>query len=255
MFIHDLDPVAFELFNIKIYWYSLAYFFGFIFSLFYAKFLINRELIKIDFVIFEDFLGWAVLAVIFGGRLGYVIFYNFNFYINNPVEILKVWEGGMSFHGGLIGLIFSIYLFSRIKKINFFELSNLVASCAPFGIFLGRIANFVNGELIGRPTNSKWGVLFKESDVLRHPSQIYEACFEGIFIFLLISLIFKLKYQKILNVFAIFLITYGTSRFFLEFFREPDHQIGYLMMDLTMGQLLSFPMIIFGVIFFKHGKK
>jgi phosphatidylglycerol---prolipoprotein diacylglyceryl transferase len=255
MFVHDLDPVAFELFNIKIFWYSLAYFFGFIFSLFYAKFLINRELIKIDFVIFEDFLGWAVLAVIFGGRLGYVIFYNFNFYINNPVEILKVWEGGMSFHGGLIGLIFSIYLFSKIKKINFFELSNLVASCAPFGIFLGRIANFVNGELIGRPTNSKWGVLFKESYVLRHPSQIYEACFEGIFIFLFINLIFKLKYQKVFNVFAIFLITYGTSRFFLEFFREPDHQIGYLMMDLTMGQILSFPMIIFGVIFLKHGKK
>ncbi|MEE2694900.1 MAG: prolipoprotein diacylglyceryl transferase [Pseudomonadota bacterium] len=254
VFIHNLDPVAFELFKIKIYWYSLAYLFGFIFSLFYAKLLIKKKLVKINFVIFEDFLGWAVLAVIFGGRLGYVIFYNLDFYISNPDKILKVWEGGMSFHGGLIGLILSIYFFSKIKKINFFELSNLVASCAPFGIFLGRIANFVNGELIGKPTNSNWGVLFKNNEVLRHPSQIYEACFEGLFIFLLINLAYRMKYQKFINIFTIFLIMYGTFRFILEFFREPDHQLGYIMMNLTMGQLLSIPMIIIGFIFLRYGK-
>lgn len=167
MYIHNLDPIAFKIFNFSIYWYSLSYLFGFIFSFFYAKFLIQKGYVKLNFSYFEDFLSWAVVSVIIGGRLGYIFFYNLNFYLENPLFILKIWEGGMSFHGGLLGLIFSIFLYSKLKKIDFIELSNLVSACAPFGLFLGRIANFVNKELVGKPTDSNWGVLFIENDVLR----------------------------------------------------------------------------------------
>ena len=160
MYIHELNPIAFSLFNFKIYWYSLSYLFGFIFSYFYVKFILNKDFVNISFKIFEDFLGWAVIGVVIGGRIGYVIFYNLNFYLENPIEILKIWQGGMSFHGGLIGVILSIFFFSKLKQISFLNLLNLVSSCAPIGLFLGRLANFINRELIGRPTNSDWGVLF-----------------------------------------------------------------------------------------------
>ncbi len=251
MFVHNFNPVAFEFFNIKVYWYSLSYLFGFIFSYFYAKFLISQRFVIINFKDFEDYLGWAVIAVIIGGRLGYVFFYNLEFYLLNPLEILKIWQGGMSFHGGLCGLILSIFLFSKFRKINFLELSNLVSACAPFGIFLGRLANFINGELIGRPTNSTWGVLFNQNDILRHPSQIYEAFLEGFVIFFVILVIIKKNHHKSINIFAIFFIMYGFFRFILEFFREPDSQLGLILLNLSMGQLLSIPMIIIGVVFFK----
>ncbi len=254
MFIHNLNPVAVEIFGLKIYWYSLSYLFGFIFSYFYAKYLIFKRYFDFDFDYFEDFLSWAVLAVILGGRTGYVIFYNLEFYINNPLDIFKIWQGGMSFHGGLIGLVISIFLFSMKKKIEFFEISNLVAACAPLGIFLGRIANFINGELIGKPTNGDWGVLFSENDVLRHPSQLYEAFFEGVIIFLIIFLFIKNKLNKSINMFALFLILYGLFRFSLEFFREPDIHIGYILFNLSMGQILSIPMFFLGIIYFKSKK-
>ena len=157
----------------------------------------------------------------------------------------------MSFHGGLIGLLISIFLFSMKKKIEFYEISNLIAACAPLGIFLGRIANFINGELIGKPTNREWGVVFSENDVLRHPSQLYEAFFEGVIIFLIIFLFIKNKLHKSINMFALFLILYGFFRFSLEFFREPDSHIGYVLFDLSMGQVLSIPMFFLGVIFFR----
>ena len=255
MYIHDLDPVAFSVFNFKVYWYSLSYLFGFILSFFYAKFLILNNLIKIRFKIFEDFLGWAIIAVIIGGRLGYAIFYNLEFYSENLIEIFKIWQGGMSFHGGLIGLTLSIFLYSKFKKIDFFELSNLVAACAPLGLFLGRLANFINGELVGRPTYSEWGVLFNENDVLRHPSQIYEAMLEGVVIYIVIFLIFKKKYHISLNVFAVFFIMYGFFRFIIEFFREPDSHLGLIYINLSMGQILSLPMIAIGLIFLRYNRK
>ena len=254
MYIHNLDPIAFKIFNFSIYWYSLSYLFGFIFSFFYAKFLIQKGYVKLNFSYFEDFLSWAVVSVIIGGRLGYIFFYNFNFYLENPLFILKIWEGGMSFHGGLLGLIFSIFLYSKLKKIDFIELSNLVSACAPFGLFLGRIANFVNKELVGKPTDSNWGVLFIENDVLRHPSQLYESLFEGLVLFFLILYIFFKNYHKFVNIFAVFFIFYGLSRFALEFYREPDEHIGYIFQNFSMGQLLSFPMIIIGIVFLRHKK-
>ena len=254
MYIHNLDPIAFKIFNFSIYWYSLSYLFGFIFSFFYAKFLIQKGYVKLNFSYFEDFLSWAVVSVIIGGRLGYIFFYNLNFYLENPLFILKIWEGGMSFHGGLLGLIFSIFLYSKLKKIDFIELSNLVSACAPFGLFLGRIANFVNKELVGKPTDSNWGVLFIENDVLRHPSQLYESLFEGLVLFFLILYVFFKNYHKFVNIFAVFLIFYGLSRFALEFYREPDQHIGYIFQNFSMGQLLSFPMIIIGIVFLKYKK-
>ena len=251
MYIHELNPIAFSLFNFKIYWYSLSYLFGFIFSYYYVKFVLNKDFVNINFKIFEDFLGWAVLGVIFGGRIGYVIFYNLDYYSENPIEILKIWQGGMSFHGGLIGVILSIFLFSKSKKINFFDLLNLVSSCAPIGLFLGRLANFVNRELIGRPTNSNWGVLFFEDDVLRHPSQIYEAIFEGLIIFIVIFYIIKKQYYKYINIYSVFLIMYGIFRFTIEFYREPDSHLGFIFVNISMGQLLCLPMILIGLIFLR----
>ena len=251
MLIHNFDPIAFKILNLNVYWYSLAYLFGFIFSLFYAKFLIKKGFIKINYSHFEDFISWAVIAVVLGGRLGYVFFYNFDFYINHPEEIIKIWKGGMSFHGGLCGLVISIYLFSRKTKINFIELSNLVTACAPFGIFLGRIANFINGELVGKPTNSDWGVLFIEDDVIRHPSQLYEAFFEGFIIFFILFFLIKKNKHKSFNIFAVFFILYAIFRFFLEFLREPDDHLGFIIFNLSMGQLLSIPMIILGILFLR----
>lgn len=251
MYIHNFNPVAFEILNFKIYWYSLSYLFGFVFSFFYAKILINKKLIIMNFKDFEDFLFWAVISVILGGRIGYVLFYNLDLYINNPLEILEIWKGGMSFHGGLSGLILCIFAFSKIKKLNFLELSNLVSACAPFGIFLGRLANFINGELVGRPTDSNWGVVFFENDVLRHPSQIYEAFLEGLIIFIILLFIILKKHHKSINLFAVFFILYGSFRFFLEFFREPDSQLGFIIFNLSMGQLLSIPMIFIGFYFLK----
>ena len=254
MFVHNLDPVAFEILGLKIYWYSLSYLFGFIFSYFYSKYLIINGFFKIKFIDFEDFISWAVLAVILGGRIGYVFFYNFDFYLNNPIEAIKIWHGGMSFHGGLFGLIFLIFLFSKKRKVKFSEISNLVAACAPLGIFLGRIANFINAELIGKPTNANWGVIFTQNGVLRHPSQLYEAFFEGLIIFFVIFFIIKNKFHKSINVYAVFLILYGFFRFILEFLREPDSHLGYVFLDLSMGQILSIPMFILGIFFLKSNK-
>jgi len=254
VYLHNLDPVAFKLFGLNVYWYSLSYLFGFIFSVFFSHYLIKNNFIKLDSGLMDDFLTWAIIGVILGGRLGYVFFYNLNFYFDNLQEIFYIWKGGMSFHGGLIGLILSTIIFSRLKKVSFLELSNLVASCAPIGIFLGRLANFVNGELIGRPTNSQWGVLYEKSGILRHPSQLYEALFEGIIIFIIINFFYKNKYYIKINIFSVFLILYSSARFLLEFFREPDQHLGFILGNLTMGQLLSIPMFLVGILLLTYGK-
>ena len=251
MYIHNLNPIALEFFGLKIYWYSLAYLFGFIFSIFYSKLLIRKGVIDLDTDVVDNFFSWAIIGVIFGGRLGYVIFYNFEVYIQNIIEIFKIWKGGMSFHGGLIGLVISMYIFSRINKINFIDLSNLVACSAPFGIFLGRIANFINAELVGKPTFSDWGVKYYNEELLRHPSQLYEAFFEGVIIFFIIFFLYKSKKYKIFYPSSIFLILYSLFRIFIEFFREPDEHIGFIFGYFTLGQLLSIPMIILGLILMK----
>ena len=252
---HNLNPVAFSFFNLKIYWYSLAYIFGFLFSFWYSKYLVKNKVIMLDIKIVDDLITLAIIAVILGGRFGYIIFYNLSYYLENPFEIIKLWKGGMSFHGAIIGLIILLVTFSVRKKQSFNELANLIAYCSPVGIFLGRIANFINGELIGRPTNEQWGVLYNFADSARHPSQIYEAVLEGLLIFIVLFILSKNKINKKINAFAVFLILYSLFRFFLEYFREPDAQVGFVISNLSMGQILSIPMFLVGITFLKNGKK
>ena len=251
MFTNNFDPVAFEIFSLSIRWYSLSYIFGIIFGWVYCK----KILIKNDIFLklFEDYIPYLIIGIIIGGRLGYVIFYNFGYFLNNPIEILMIWNGGMSFHGGLIGIIISSYLFSKKNKKDIFIFLDLVSITAPIGILFGRISNFINGELVGKVTKSSWGVFFPTyDDKLRHPSQLYEAFLEGFILFILMNLIFFNKNYKIGTCSIMFLILYGCFRIISEFFREPDTQIGYLFGHVSMGILLSAIMIFIGIlIYFK----
>ena len=220
MFINNFDPVAFEFFSLKIRWYSLSYIFGIILAWYYIKKLLikNSEYSKL----IDDLISYLIIGIIIGGRLGYVIFYNLDYFIKYPLEVLMIWNGGMSFHGGALGIIISTYIFSKKFKINTFYFLDLIALSAPIGIFLGRIANFINSELYGRETNFFLSVIFEKIDnIPRHPSQIYEAFFEGIILFLLLNFFYK-KYINIRPgiISALFLIFYSLFRFMIEFTRD-----------------------------------
>lgn len=255
MYSHNLDPVLIDFGIIAIRWYSLAYIIGIITGWWFGKKIIKHILKNIDLKFnireFDDLITYLIISIIIGGRAGYIVFYNFDYYIDNPLDIVKIWEGGMSFHGALIGIVFSTYFFSKRKNISTFFLLDIIACASPIGIFLGRIANFINGELIGKATNASWGVIFPNVDmVLRHPSQLYEAALEGIFLFLILNIVvFKSKYN-FGNCSCLFLILYGFFRIISEFFREPDAQLGYLFNLLSMGTILSFLMIIAGFLIF-----
>ncbi len=257
MFINNFDPVAFEILSFEIRWYSLAYIIGIILGWIYCK----KKLIKDQHILglFDDFITYAVIGIILGGRLGYAIFYNLKYYLENPLEIMMIWNGGMSFHGGLIGVILATQLFTNKHKVNQFLFLDLVALSAPIGIFFGRIANFINSELIGRATNLPWSVQFVSIDnIKRHPSQLYEAFFEGIVLFLLLGYFFRKNYlQSPGKISALFLIFYSLFRFFAEFFRSPDIQIGYLFFNLTFGQLMSILFLSAGALlfYFKNNEK
>ena len=252
MFINNFDPVAFNLFSLEIRWYSLSYIFGIIFAWIYCKkFLIIEEKIL---NLFDDLISYIIIGVILGGRLGYVVFYNLSYYSKNVLEIFMIWEGGMSFHGGLLGVIVSTYIFSKKNNINPFNFLDLISMSAPIGIFLGRISNFINSELYGRETDLFWSVKFEKIDnIFRHPSQIYEAIFEGIILFVLLNFLFKKQLYKSPGLISsLFLIFYSSFRFLIEFTREPDVQIGYILFNLSLGQLLSFLFFMFGLfLFFK----
>ena len=260
MYTHNLDPVLIDFGFIVIRWYSLAYIFGILIGWWYGKKIISHILkitsLKFKPKNFDDLITYLILSIILGGRIGYVIFYNLDYYISNPSEIIKVWEGGMSFHGALLGIIIGTYLFSKKNGVSTFFMLDIIACVAPIGIFLGRLANFINGELVGKATNVSWGVIFPFVDMLpRHPSQLYEAILEGMFLFLILNiLIFKKKY-KIGTSSCLFLIYYGIFRITSEFFREPDAQIGYLFGLLSMGSILSFFMILSGFIILRALKK
>ena len=250
MFINNFDPVAFSFFSLEIRWYSLSYIFGIIIAWIYCKkFLIKDKKIL---YLFDDLISYLIIGLILGGRLGYVFIYNFDYYSENLTEILMIWNGGMSFHGGLIGVIIATYIFSKKNKINAFSFLDLISMSAPIGIFLGRISNFINSELYGRKTNFFWGVKFeKVDDNFRHPSQIYEAIFEGIILFFLLNYFFKKYLYKTPGLIsAIFLIFYSTFRFFIEYTREPDIQIGYILYNLSLGQMLSLLFLVFGIFLF-----
>ena len=250
MFINNFDPVAFEVFSLEIRWYSLAYIFGIVLGWIYCKKKLIKDPIVLD--LFDDFITYLIIGIILGGRIGYALFYNFSYYINNPLEILMVWNGGMSFHGGLIGVILSCVIFGKKHKINSFIFLDLVALSAPIGIFFGRVANFINSELYGRATDLPWGVQFVLIDnIKRHPSQIYEAFFEGIILFFILNYLFRRKYIATHGkLSALFLIFYSLFRYSLEFFRVPDPQIGFLFLNSTLGQIISLLFFVIGVLLF-----
>ncbi len=249
----SINPVIVSLGFIDIRWYSLAYIFAFILGSIFIKKL-NRSSYKLlSDIQIDKFFVWAVIGVIIGGRIGYVFFYQTNLFISKPLYILEIWNGGMSFHGGLIGMIFSIYLFSIKHNIRFFYLSDLVSLVAPIGLFLGRISNFINTELYGRITDFPFAIIYPLIDNNpRHPSQLYEALFEGVILFLILFIYFNTKSKQYLigNISALFLIFYSIFRFLIEYLREPDYHLGFVFYHFSMGQLLCIPLFLAGLIIF-----
>ena len=247
----SIDPVILSLNFIEIRWYSLSYIFGLIFGLFYIKKLNKDKGNVINIKKLDNFFIWAVFGIILGGRIGYVLFYQLKIFLNNPIYIFEIWNGGMSFHGGLLGIILSIYVYSKLNNLDFFYLSDLIAVVAPIGLFLGRISNFINTELIGRPTEFYISVIYPSvDDIPRHPSQLYEAFFEGILLFIILIYFFSKKnYLRTYGfVSGLFLCLYALFRFLIEFVREPDQHIGLFYDFISMGQILSIPIFIFGLI-------
>ncbi len=247
MFINNFDPVAIEIFSLEIRWYSLAYIAGILIGwILSKKILISSLGLKEKF---DDFITYLILGIIIGGRLGYIFFYNFDYYLNNLVDILKIWQGGMSFHGGLLGVVIVSIWFSKKNNQSAFEYLDIVSLVAPIGIFFGRIANFINSELYGVETNLPWAVKFvKVDNLFRHPSQLYEALFEGLILFLILMYFRKKRFSKIPGfVSGLFLAFYSFFRFIIEFFRVPDEQLGYLLYNLTMGQIISSIFLIIGI--------
>tara|TARA_Y100001958_G_C21219977_1_gene545351 strand:+ start:1289 stop:2068 length:780 start_codon:yes stop_codon:yes gene_type:complete len=246
MFINNFDPVAINFFSLEIRWYSLSYIIGIILGWFLSKkFFINDLEIKEKF---DDYLTYLIFGIIIGGRLGYVIFYDFNYYLNNFFDIFKIWQGGMSFHGGLIGIIVISAIFAKKNNQDKFKYLDVVSLVAPIGIFFGRIANFINSELYGKETDVPWAVKFIQVDGLsRHPSQLYEAFFEGLILFLILIFLWNRKFYKFPGIISgIFLIIYSIFRFVIEFFRVPDDHLGYIIFNLSMGQLLSLSFLLIG---------
>jgi phosphatidylglycerol:prolipoprotein diacylglycerol transferase len=250
MFINNFDPVAFQLFSLEIRWYSLAYIIGILLGWLHCKKILrnNTRLFRL----FDDLITYLIIGIILGGRIGYILFYNFEYYLDNLSEIIMIWRGGMSFHGGLLGVILATIIFSKKHKINTYIFLDLIALAAPIGLFFGRIANFINSELYGRETDILWSVKFKAIDnISRHPSQIYEAIFEGLILFYLLNYLSKKKHFKNPGLISLtFIIFYSIFRFGIEFFREPDPQIGYLLYELTIGQIISFVFFALGIFFY-----
>jgi phosphatidylglycerol:prolipoprotein diacylglycerol transferase len=258
MLIHpQIDPVAIQIGSFGIHWYGLMYLLAF------AQFIVlGRLCIKRPYYValgwtnkdLEDLLFAGVLGVVLGGRIGYSLFYLPEFYLANPLSILKVWEGGMSFHGGLLGVILAIVWFARRKKTSFWTVSDLVAPLVPFGLAFGRLGNFINGELWGRPADVPWAMVFPLVDAIpRHPSQLYQLLLEGV-LFGLVLWVYARKPHRLGQVSGLFLLGYGICRFLVEFAREPDAFLGLLGLGLSMGQWLSIPMILFGIYLLNRNK-
>ncbi len=246
-----IDPVLISIGPLAIRWYSLAYIAGILIGWRYILGLAAaRKCDGIDAAAIDDLIVWLVLGVILGGRLGYVLFYKAGYYASNPLEAFYVWQGGMSFHGGAIGVILAMALFSRKRGIAFLPLADMVVCAVPIGLFFGRIANFINGELFGRPTDVPWAVVFPRGGPdPRHPSQLYESLLEGLVLFLILAALWR--FTRLSDrpgaLGGVFLMGYGAFRFFVEFFRQPDDHLGYLIAGATMGQLLSLPLIVAGL--------
>jgi phosphatidylglycerol:prolipoprotein diacylglycerol transferase len=249
-----IDPVLIEIGPIAIRWYALAYIFGLLGGWVLARALVNRPALwggvrPPDASTLDDLLVYAAFGVILGGRLGYVLFYNFDYFLSRPLEIFALWQGGMAFHGGLAGAAVGIWLFARKIGVNPLTVADLCAAVVPIGIFLGRVANFIKPELWGRPTDVAWGMVFPGAgSEPRHPSQLYEATLEGLVLLVVLLLIVRAGgFRRPGLVAGAFGIGYGVARIATEFFREPDPQLGFLFGGATMGMLLSLPLIALGI--------
>jgi len=254
----NIDPVAFTLGPVVVRWYALAYLGGVLLGALYGMAILRRKSLwansspPFEAPAIFDFAFWAVIGIVIGGRLGYVLFYNLSAYIANPLDVFKLWDGGMSFHGGLVGIIVAMVLFTRSKGGNILSSLDLLAAVGPIGLFLGRVANFINGELYGRETTLPWGVIFPNGGPLpRHPSQLYEGLLEGVIMFLIIRFVTHVLYglRRPGLAAGIFGVWYAISRIIVEFVRIPDVQLGYLFDGwVTMGQILSLPVLIAGLV-------
>ena len=249
-----INPILISIGPFSVRWYALAYIVGIIAGWFYARAIISSERLwggpaPLTVTDFDDFVIWITLGIILGGRIGYVLFYNLPHFAENPIEILQLWNGGMSFHGGVLGCIVAIVLFAMRRGIPVLSLGDVTAAVAPIGLFLGRIANFINGELWGRRTDVPWAMIFPHGGpVPRHPSQVYEAALEGVVLFIVLALLVRFGALKRPGVVTgVFAIGYGIARITCEFFREPDVQLGFLWGGLTMGMLLCIPLILAGI--------
>lgn len=244
----NIDPVAIQIGPVAIHWYALAYLAGFLIGWWVAKYIcrLDKDALRPNQDDIDDFMSWIILSVLLGGRLGYILFYNLPHYLDYPLDIFKLWQGGMSFHGALIGVITVLVLYSWKRSLPLLRLADLAAVAAPVGFFFGRIANFINGELFGRPTDAPWGMVFPHGGPEpRHASQLYEAALEGLLMF---TVLFTLAHVKKIRhtpglLSAGFMFIYGTSRFIIEYFREPDPQLGLFFDAISMGQILCLPMI------------
>jgi phosphatidylglycerol---prolipoprotein diacylglyceryl transferase len=251
MLIHpQFDPVAIHLGPVAIRWYGLMYIFGFIGILLLGRYRIKHQPHVAGAwsnQLLDDMIFYGVLGTILGGRLGYILFYKLGHYLQNPFDIFKIWQGGMSFHGGFLGVIFAMLLFARRMKKHWYAVTDFVAPLVPPGLMFGRLGNFINQELPGRATDAGWGMVFPDVDrIARHPSQLYEAALEGLALFVVLWL-FSRKPRPLGAVSAVFLIGYGLFRFLVEFTREPDDFLGLLALGFSMGQWLSLPMFFGGL--------
>ena len=255
-----IDPVALAVGPVVIRWYALAYLAGFVLGWRYCLWIASRPPEVASRAQIDDFLTWATLGVILGGRAGYVLFYKPAFYLENPDQIVALWHGGMSFHGGMTGVLLAIGLFCWRRGLSAFVFGDIIAACAPIGLFFGRIANFINGELYGRPApDFAWAMVFPRDplQVPRHPSQLYEAALEGLVLFIVLAIAMRSPAirRRPGTVGGLFFVGYGLSRIAVEFFREPDPQLGFLFAGATMGQLLSLPMLAIGLWLLLHGRR
>lgn len=254
----DLDPIIVSIGPFDVRWYGLSYVAGILLGWYYAKWLLSRAhfwqtaqapLSQKDI---DDFVLWAAVGIVAGGRLGYILFYDFSTILSNPARMFQVWNGGMSFHGGLIGTLLAMIMFAKLRKINVWSLFDITCAAAPIGIFFGRIANFINGELWGKLANVPWAFIFPTGGPFpRHPSQLYEAALEGLLLFIIL-LVMAAQFEQLKRpgtIAGVFLIGYGAARIFVEFFRQPDEHIGYVLGGwLTMGMILSLPLLAVGAL-------
>ena len=245
----EVSPIMFTIGPIAIRWYSMAYLFGIVAAWFLVRRNIAKYKLPLSYAQLEDLVFYVTLGIILGGRLGYVIFYGGSGFLYQPWLILQVWKGGMSFHGGVLGVVLAAWLFAKKNQRPFLSITDLIVLYAPIGIFCGRLANFVNDELWGRVTDVPWAVRFPNGGYLpRHPSQLYEAFFEGLVMFAVLNFLWRYKYVREHQglVSALFITLYGIFRISMERFREPDAQLGFFFGHITMGQMLSVPLILVG---------